>query len=366
MNMQKAKTRALYDSLRSKILSNLLPSGTKLPSETELIEQYEVSRYSVRKVLDDLSSEGLIEKHQGKGCFVCQSPDGGSITPNSSRQILLIASRAEHFYFLKSIRGIEKVLQESGYNLTIKLSNYDSQKEAHLLQKALSENYAGLLIFPSESAYLYTNLYLYRYIESNKVPCITLGNKLPCTSLAYVISDDYAGGRIAADYLIQKGHRYFACFMNKEEYSGCMRYAGFMEGLYKNHIPVHNCKIIWFSHTEQDSVFNDTILKSNVLSLAANNVSAFFCFNDVAAVDLYQLLSENGFKIPEDISIIGYDDSYLCETNPVPLTALHQDPELAGITAAQNIINLIEHGICSQSVSLPPFLVERSSVKDLT
>lgn len=366
MNMQKVKARALYDSLRSQILSNALPPGTKLPSETELIEQYDVSRYSVRKILDDLSNDLLIEKHQGKGCFVCQPPGDVTDLRSNSCEILLIASRAEHFYFLKSIHGIERVLENSGYTLTIKLSNYDSQKEAVLLQEAFKKDYAGLLVFPSESAYIYTNLYLYRYIENNRIPCITLGNKLPGTSLPYVVSDDYTGGRIAGDYLIQKGHTRFVCLMNQEEYSGCMRYAGFMESLYHHQLPQQDCEIIWFSHSDQDSIFQDPTIKSSVLSLISKGSRAFFCFNDATSVDLFHFLNDNGFHIPDDISIIGYDDSYLCETNPVPLTALHQDPELAGATAAQNLINLIENGFCDQSVSLPPFLVERSSVKDLT
>ena len=363
MDMQKAKTKALYNSLKSQIISKILLPGTKLPSETELIEQYGVSRYGARKALDALSNEQFIQKHQGKGCFVCQPPSSNLNASINSHQILLIASRAEHFYFLKSISGIEKALQNSGYTLTIKLANYDSAEEALLLKNAFKENYAGLLLFPSKSAYLYTNLHLYRYIETHHIPCITLGNALSFSSLPHVVSDDYAGGCIAANYLIEKGHRHFLCLMNEEEYSGCMRYAGFVGGLFENQYDEQNCSVIWFPHSE-NSIFHDTKLKANLLSAISNNVTAIFCFNDATAVGLYQLLIRHNFRVPDDISIIGYDDSYLCETNPVPLTALHQNPELAGLTAAKNLIDLIENGSCGQSVSLPPSLTERASVRD--
>ena len=360
MNGQKLKAGAFYENLKSRIVTGLLAPGTKLPSETECMEAYGISRYSVRKALGRLEEEGLIRKKQGKGCFVYQ--------PNryrageGSKQVLLIASRVENFYFLKSISGIENALSEKGYTLTIKLSNYDSRIEGELLCKAFSGHYAGLLLFPSESAYLHTNLHLYRYIEERKIPCVSLGNKLCSTDIPSVTTDDYTGGRIAAEYFVKRGHRSFACLMNQEEYSGCMRYAGFAAGLHERDIPVERCHILWFGHAEIDSLFREEA--DNILRLA-ERTTAFFCFNDAAAVNLYRLFVENGVRVPEDVSIIGYDDSYLCEINPVPLTALHQDPETAGYIAAQNLLRLIEDENYDCNKVFMPYLKERDSVADI-
>lgn len=361
MNIQKLKTRTLYENLKAQILSKTLLPDSKLPSETELIEQYSVSRYAARKVLEQLVDENLVRKQQGVGCFVCPAPVLPS-RPASSRQILLIASRAEHFYFLKTITGIENALQDSGYTLTIKLSNYNPAIEAALLNEAFQEDYAGFLIFPSESAYIYTNLHLYRHIEKHRIPCIILGNKLPCTGLPCIITDDYIGGKIAADYFIRRGHRNFVCIMNQEEYSGCMRYAGFLDGLHNANLPAGQSSIIWFGHKDKDTLFEAG--KSRLLELAAQ-ATAFFCFNDAAAVNLYHFLIQNGYKIPEEISIIGYDDSYLCETNPLPLTALHQDPEASGFAAARNLLRLIQDSTYNCNKVFLPYLTERSSVANL-
>lgn len=360
MNGQKLKANAFYENLKSRIVTGLLPPGAKIPSETECMAAYGISRYSVRKVLGRLEEEGLIRKKQGKGCFVFQ-PDRYRAGAGS-RQILLIASRVENFYFLKSISGIENALLEEGYTLTIKLSNYNSQIEGELLSKAFSEHYAGLLIFPSESAYLHTNLHLYRYIEERRIPCVSLGNKLCSTTIPSVTTDDYTGGRVAAEHFLKRGHRSFVCLMNKEEYSGCMRYAGFMAGLYERDIPAEKCHIFWFGHAEIDSLFRDEA--ERILKLA-ERTTAFFCFNDAAAVSLYQLFVRNGIRVPEDVSIIGYDDSYLCEINPVPLTALHQDPETAGYTAAKNLISLIKDENFDCNKVFMPYLKERDSVADL-
>lgn len=359
MRKQSVRFQFLYDKLKTQIISGKLPSDSKLPSETELIDTYSVSRYTARKVIEQLAKEKLVYTHQGKGCFVRSAPAFLEYTTNS-RQILLIASRAEHFYFLKSINGIERALADSGYTLTIKLSNYSPSVEAALLKEAFHEDYAGILLFPSESAYIYTNLYLYRYIESRRIPCITLGNALPCSSIPGVVTDDYLGGKIAAEYFIKAGHSSLACIMNKEEYSGCMRYAGFEGGINLSSTPV-TYSVVWFGHAEKDSIFEDG---NNAPLLAlAKQATGIFCFNDSAAVNLYRLLTEKGFRVPDDISIIGFDDSYFCETNPVPLTSLHQDPEISGYTAAKNLLHLIKEPGYECSRVFQPYLKERASVK---
>ncbi len=362
MGSTSKKFHHMYEDLKLKIEGHYYQPEDKLPSESEFMKLYDVSRYTARKVLTQLEKEDLISKIQGRGCFVQSRPLTTQIT-SSSTQIILIASRAEQFYFSQSISGIEKALQNSGYTLTIKLSNYNASVEAEQLYEAFKGNYAGILLFPSDSGYIYTNQYLYRYIESRKIPCISLGNVIPFVNIPSVITDDYIGGKLAAECLIKNGHSSVACLMNREEYSGCMRYAGFIEGLRTSNTIIKNDFIYWFGHSQKDSIFQAP--KCNDLLKIAEKVTAFFCFNDSAAVNLYKLLKEHGYRIPDDISIIGYDDSFLCETNPLPLTSLHQDPEYAGFVAAQNLLRLINDPKFDCNKTFLPYLVERKSVMNL-
>lgn len=355
------KFEYIYDDLRIKIENRTFLPEDKLPSESELIDQYGVSRYMARKALEQLETDGLICRFQGKGCFVRTLAAPMPYISNS-RQILLIASRAEHFYFLKSINGIEQALQDTGYTLTIKLSNYNPKAEASLLKEAFQNDYAGILLFPSDSAHIYTNQFLYRYIEANRIPCIFMGNRIPFLNIPSVITDDYMGGKLAAEYLIRKGHTSFVSIMNSEEYSGCMRYAGFTEALNYSSAPVTFESVLWFGHNEKESIFSAD--DSRILELAKKTTS-FFCFNDSAAVNLYQLLTQSGCRVPEDISIIGFDDSYLCETNPVKLTSLHQDPTHIGYTAARNLLRIIDDPSFEGSMVFQPYLVERDSVSSI-
>ena len=197
MGKSKKNFYDMYNDLSVQIKSHHFQAGEKLPSESEFMAQYHISRYTVRKVLEQLEKEQIIVKHQGKGCFVQEQFSPISL-PKRSGQILLIASRAEHFYFMQCINGIEKALADSEYTLTIKFSNYNADIEAALLFEAFNNNYAGILLFPSDSGFIHTNQYLYRFIEEHHIPCISCGNILPFVHIPSVNTDDYLGGKLAA------------------------------------------------------------------------------------------------------------------------------------------------------------------------
>lgn len=363
MPPKKIKFRHAYDDLRMKITGNIFLPDAVLPSESELMRQYQITRYTARKVLARLEEDGLIYKRQGKGSFV-KPLSFSYANKRTSKKILVIASRAEQFYFLKCINGIENALAQTGYKLTIRLSNFSAVEEAILLEEAFAEDYAGLLIFPSESAYIYTNTFWYRRIALSRTPCIFLGNTIPFVDIDSVVTDDYLGGKLAAECFLKNGHSAFVCVMNREEYSGCMRYSGFLEGLYLHGLSASSCRIQWYSHAGEAELFRGDN-GEQILSLA-KEASAFFCFNDAVALALCAFLAEKGLSVPDDVSLIGYDDSYICSLTPVPLTSLHQDPDQIGYTAAQNLLKKIADPGFQCSRTFLPYLVERKSVKCLT
>ena len=366
MSASSSKYHVLYNELRNKIENHILSEGDQLPSESELMAEYGISRYAVRKALTLLITDGLLYTHQGKGYFVKNFhaiPQHTNFI-SSSKQLLMIASRTERFYFVKAINGIQRALEKSDYSLTIKLSNYDEQVEASLIsQEIKNRSYDGIFLFTTDSAYIYTNHYLYRLIEELRIPCITLGNILPFVNIPSVSTDDFLGGKLVAEYLLKNGHRRTACLMNKEEYSGCMRYSGFEGTMRLYDKDSTSVDVIWFDHSSCESMFMHP--QSDKILELSKNVTAFFCFNDSTAIMLYKFLSMAGFSIPNDISIIGYDDSYLCETNGILLTSVHQDPESMGYEAANNMLRLIENPDYNASELFKPYLMERKSVRNL-
>ena len=98
---------------------------------------------------------------------------------------------------------------------------------------------------------------------------------------------------------------------------------------------------------------------------AVQGLTGIVCTADYTALCLMAGLRECGLRIPEDISIVGFDDLVISQLAAPPLTTVHQDMELKGRLAAEAMLGLLKGGAASQSTVLPCRLVERASVRKL-
>lgn len=354
------KYQVLYEKLKQEIESGTLPVGSKIPSETQLMNSYGYSRQTVRKSLDELVVHGYIHKIQGSGSFV-RKPVGSSIT--GSRNILLMVLFFDHFFFPEYIKGIQDALRVERYSLTIKSSNYSQEDEEDQLNEALQGEYAGIMLFPAHSAEPYRNLYLYRKIARLGIPFITLGSKVLSEDIPFVGVDDFTGGELMTQHMIEKGHKEIAIIINRHEASGFLRYAGYVSALSKNGIRSRPERLIYYDPPVRDTLF----AQKNQAELLERleGVTAVFCFNDDVAVTLCNLLQSSGRRVPQDISVAGYDDSHLCALSFVPLCSINQDPFAIGQMAGRNIVKLIhDPTFCAEHVSMPT-LMARESVRDI-
>ena len=113
----------------------------------------------------------------------------------------------------------------------------------------------------------------------------------------------------------------------------------------------------------QEGAYEDM---KGLLAAGERPVSCYFADNDLIAIGAMKALTEAGYRIPEDISIVGFDDNYLSQlTNPA-LTTIHQDADQKGILATDMILKqLRQEPVEKRSIILPISLVERKSVKSL-
>ncbi len=349
-----SKYIALYETLLQEIVNGAMPVGTKMPSESLLIKMYGYSRQTVRKSLDKLATEGYIETIQGSGSFVKNT---SKITvPKSGESVVLMALSFDHHYFPLYIKGIEDTLKGFGISLIIKSSNYHPDEEEAGLLEAMASNVRGILLFPAYSASLYHNLYLYRQIQNKGIPIITLGNPICMEDIPFVGVDDYAGGDLVGKHLLQMGHTKIVCIMNANEVAGRLRYAGFVSALKSAGIKVDPNAVLWYGYGE---------FKEKCGSLAvekAKESTAIFCYNDEIAIQLCQMLQSVNMSIPGDVSVVGYDDSYLSNLGTVKLTTVAQNPYNIGCAAADQLVRCMRGSTPAKIKLFPPSLVKRESV----
>ena len=305
----------------------------KLPSESELVEKFKVSRHTVRQALMDLEKEGYIYKEHGKGTFCCFKEK-----KDEKKTIAVITTYISNYIFPPIISGIEEVLSSAGYTLTLFNTNNEKQKEKEYLQKVIDEDVVGLIIEPTMSALENTNLELYKELEKKDIEYIMINAKYDELNPAYVVMDDVEGGRIITDYLLQIGHREIAGIFKNDDLQGVNRQLGYKNALTQYGINT-NYEYIGEYGTNEVNFFPYEFT-SNLLR-KDKRPSAIVCYNDQIAIQVLQAIRDMGFRVPEDISIVGYDDSDIATATEIKLTTIKHPKDEMGKRVARFLINMI-------------------------
>lgn len=357
--MSTTKYQVLAESLRTEILSGKLADNEKLRTEKELMERYQVSRQTVRHAISLLESEGYVKSRQGSGTFVL--PRKRAFVSNS-KQIALLLTYISDYIFPSIIRGIESVLSQKGYTLLLKATSNSVDQERAILTSLLESPPCALIVDGNKTALPNPNLSYYRQLQALGVPIIFIHATYPeLTDMPKIATNDRLGGRMAVDYLAAKGHSQIAGIFKCTDFQGVQRFTGFMEGMLANHLPFSDKHLIWFQDNDQMQI----LLGSEKTLQYFEDCTSVVCYNDQIAWDVIRFLTKHGYRVPDDISVISFDDSSLAQYCHPNITSFAHPKEKLGVFAAKTIIQMIE-GVSVSSTSFPWELSERDSVADLT
>ncbi len=349
------KYSQLKEYLKKQIRQGKILYGQQLASENILVKQFRMSRQTVRQALGDLENEGWIEREQGRGTF-CIYREKLMTRGN----IAVLTTYISEYIFPTLIRGIEEILSETGYNLILANTNNDKIKEAQCLENILNQDIAGVIIEPTQSSQPNVNIDYFREFEKRRIPYLMLHAFFDDLDPAYITMDDYQGGYLATEYLIGLGHRNIAVIFKSDDLQGINRQSGFLAAMENYHVAV-NPEFLGNYQTGQQSSypyqFAETLLRKNLPP------SAIICYNDQIALKVMEAIRDQSRKIPEDISIIGYDNSSLATASEVKLTTLKHPQADMGRQAAKFMINMVEGRELKPRFIYQPEIVIRNSCR---
>jgi len=341
---------------KEQITMGLITSGDQLLTESEIVEKFKVSRHTVRQALMQLEKGGYIYKEQGKGTF-CSTIDKYT----KKKTIAVIATYMSNYIFPSIIRGIEEVLSDAGYNLMLLNTNNEKHKEAECLQKVIGNDVVGLIVEPTMSACDNVNLKWYKELEKKDVPFIMINAKYDELSPAYVVMDDICGEYLITKYLLQLGHRRIAGIFKKDDIQGVNRQLGYKKAMDEFGINL-NDEFINNFETKEESYVPYEFTSRIISKVKVERPTAIICYNDQIATYVLQAIRDAGLRIPEDISITGYDDSDIAIASESKFTTVSHPKEDMGRRAARLLINMIEgKGERPSYVYKPELLVRYST-----
>lgn len=352
------KYEQLAEQLTTKINENIKEGVYKLPTEADLSRQYKVSRQTVRSALALLHAKGLISSRQGSGTYAT------GLSEDAARNVIpiLISSHQEYIY-PHLLTDIRNRLSEAGYLLQVYETGNDTTRErAHLL--TLLENPPrGMIVEGCKSTLPNPNLDLYQKLRDAGCFLLFLHNYYAALADVVCVKDDnYYGGYLLAKHLFALGHTRIAGIFKIDDMQGPERYSGVAACLRELGTMLKDAHVGWFTslHLETLEARQDTRFLTAFIQEQLQDCTAVICYNDEIAYWLIKELSYAGRQVPQDISVVCFDNSYLSDLSKVRITTLAHAPREMGTAAAECLIQKLK-GIPVVSQELPWQLVRKAS-----
>lgn len=352
------KYKELAEQLKQELTNSLSRGLTRLPTEQELCRQYQVSRQTVRQALSLLEQEALIIRKQGSGSYAT-----GLLPEPSQNKIALMLSSDTEYLSPALLQSLESLLSEEGYTVSSFLTDNRTDRERSFLQELIDTPVRGLIAEPFRSALPTPNYDLYEELAGKGTGIVFINGYYPnLSSPLYVADDNYAGGFLLGQFLIQQRHRQIAGIFQMDTLQGQERYLGFARAMLEAGLPASDTHIGWFSSEDllRLEKSQDTGFLSDFISRRLTACSAVVCQNDEIAYWLIKRLLTQNIHVPGDISVASFDNSYLCELSAPRLTSLAHKPQAAASCAVLLLLQKLK-GQAVSPIRLPWNLIQRGS-----
>lgn len=347
------------DVLRKEIADGVFSDGQTLMTEEELRVRFNVSRQTVRQAISLLEDDGLVDRRRGSGTYVRH----GSRRRCGTINVGVVSSYISTYIFPGILSGIESVLNEHDCIMNLSATYNDPTRERVILERLLDSGIDGIIVDGVRTAEGNVNKDVYhKFIERN-IPILFMNafyDDMP--DIPHVAMDDYGGGRKAARELVRRGYRSLACLFKRDDIQGRERGRGFMDELSIYGLVVPEENIFSFTTDQYYTMFDTPEGRRFLDHLSEKGtVDAVCCYNDIFAVNLMGRLSMRGVRFPEDIGVIGFDNSSHAIMAHPSLTTLGHPKEKFGAAAAEKILNMI-NGEKEKSLTMNWELIERDSL----
>jgi len=287
-----------------------------------------ISEETRNNILKIAREEGYFEKNKNK--------------KTTSRNILLVMCSKNDNSMIGSwnapfhselIREIEKSANEFGYNLLLKSLSIENGEEIVPMFSGLVKNTAGVIVIGTDIVEKDVNIFMDLCEHIVIVDSFFEGTNVNC-----VVMDNYLGGIMASKHLVEMGHQQIGYIESAQRiYNFDSRKNGFMKAIKDNGLVVDPKNVYTVPPSIDEA--REALLKNMDTSRLP---TAFFAENDYLAIGLLQSLTQKGVNVPEDVSIIGFDDIEISSFTQPKLTTIRVFKKEIACIAVKNIISMIE------------------------
>jgi len=359
-----SKANQIYLWLLDEFHAGRIGVAERLPSENELCVRFAVSRPQARLALARLAHEGRIRTIRGKGTYRLDSDRNGN------KDIAVVLPNLDSYIYPEIVSSASTTLRQRGYQALFDCSDSDPQTELHILERLLERKPAGIIISPLQEVPGggSKSLQLLKQIRLAGTALLLLDNVLGETAFSSIVMDDYGAGIAAANFLISRGHARVAVCWSPGHAPFNVRAKGFLDEaarqLGAEGERQRDGRREWWLESRGELRTGDWGKAIEGFFSMQQRPTAIFCVNDLLALSVRDTARSLGIQIPQDLSLIGFDDSPIARIPEIGLTSFVYPSGLIGKKAANLLVDSIEAGppASRNSVVMESVLTERTTV----
>jgi len=350
----------LLNQLRQLILSGRWQKGDRLPSESKLVDHLGISRTTVRIALQSAEVEGLIRRAAGRGTFVDYTPD--ELTTKRSIGYVTRSFHSDLHRVLLS--SVETELRSSGYRVFF--SNAGTNDEEAEVLGSLLEDIDGLILWPNVKTTPTVRDTLNQLAEQG-IPIVFIDRLIEGINADFVSTDNFGGTAGLTRHLIELGHEDIVFLQGNisKLYSIDERYRGYEFVMQESGLDILP---VWKVNSPNETEFvevdiyrllsdmSDELTQQiqTLFEQTPRKPTAIIGANDALAILAMKAIEQLNLNVPEDISIVGFDDISLAAHMHTPLTTVSQDAHEIGVIAAQLLMSRLDGNTASLKHEVVP------------
>lgn len=322
-------------------------AGVSVATVSRVVNDYpKVSERTRKRVKDAIEELGFDPRNRSK-----------LPSQEKTNAVGVILGDISNPYFSRLAKNIEETLEKLNYTMFLTDSNYDEEKEFRLAHLFLAYHVDGVLISSVDPASKAIDL-----LMKQSIPFIVLNCKIDDNHIDWITSNNFEGGYIATKYLLDLGHPRIMHIKGNNAQPAKERYEGFKKALAEQHLDLKDQIVTGFASTEQHGY---DIIQNFIKNHGRDTLpSAIFAVNDPSAIGAMEALDEHHISVPDDVSIVGYDNIQISKFLKVPLTTIDQSEFHMGDIAASQLVDKIRrnaHTVIRRHILIKPELKIRES-----
>lgn len=273
---------------------------------------------------------------------------------NSIKVLGLLTIDVRDLYHASAIHTIETNARERGYDVILCSTGNDLNDKKKYLKLLLQKRVDGIILIGSVFKEKTDNSHILEAAEH--VPIVMINGYVEGNNIYSVICDDSLGVHSAVDHLAKKGHKDIAYIYDVDTFSGMNKLRGFRKGMEDNGLSIEHDNII-----KTQSGLDGGYAAAERLINSKKKVSSIITAENILAVGVLKRFQEEGFKIPEDVSVIGYDNSLITLCTTPELTSIDNKVEAISSFAIKLLIDVLEgKNVPSKTVITPELILRKT------